>query len=51
MARADRDGNFTIPLKIRARDEKKILCRIREGEKVRSVQIFTGQQNKWNPAE
>lgn len=23
MARADRDGNFTIPLKIRARDEKK----------------------------
>ena len=51
MARADRDGNFTIPLKIRARDEKKILCRIREGEKVRSVQIFAGQQNKWNPAE
>ena len=51
MARADRNGNFTIPLKIRARDEKKILCRVREGEKIRSVQIFTGQQNKWNPAE
>ena len=27
MARADRDGNFTIPLKIRARDEKRFYAR------------------------
>ncbi len=51
MARADMDGNYRVPLKIRSRDERKVLCRIREGEKIWAAQILTGQQNEWKQTE